>query len=60
MKVLDYEEFSSSPDYLKEYEAYKATESGSGDQRSYPYPFAVRLDEKSIFIHPTPNSNVTH
>lgn len=59
LQVLDYEEFSASPDYLQQYEDWKATESGSGNERSYPYPLAVRADEYSIFLNPAPEEAVT-
>lgn len=59
-RVIDYEAFSASNDYLKEYKAFKATENGTGTNRSYPYPFVMRWDASSIFLNPTPNESVTN
>lgn len=58
VRVLDYETFTASDDYLQEYEDWKATEAGNGNT-TYPYPFVVRADRRSIFLNPTPNESVT-
>ena len=61
VRVIDYESFAASSDYLKEYNDYKATENWDGREiNPFPYPFVVRADEYSVFLNPAPENSVTN